>query len=202
LGPFLGVKFPLTVIQMLWVNLIMDTFAALALATEPPHNKVMDRPPRSAGAFIVTKKMAASIFAVAAIFLVVLIGMLLYLEHAAETNPELSIDADRGTKGGTIFFSVFVFLQFWNLFNARAMGTARSAFSGLGENRAFLMIAAAILVGQIVLVTFFGWVFRTVPLSLVEWLVILAATSPVLWIGEIWRAITRRERGAKSEGMG
>ena len=181
LGPFIGVKLPLTVIQMLWVNLIMDTFAALALATEPPHRDVMDRPPRRPDDFIVTKSMATNIFSVAAIFLAVLIGLLLYIQgDGGVTKHELSV-----------FFTVFVLLQFWNLFNARCLGLTQSAFHGLTQNPGFIAIAAAIFIGQVLIVQFGGYLFRVEPLSFMEWVVITAATSVVLWVGEIWRLFKR-----------
>lgn len=181
LGPFIGVKFPLTVIQMLWVNLIMDTFAALALATEPPHWNVMKRPPRKSKDFIVTKSMAANIFTVAPIFLVVLIGILFYVQQdGVVSSYELSA-----------FFTIFVLLQFWNLFNARCMGSTQSAFSGMTENKGFLAIAVSILVGQVLIVQFGGDVFRMVPLNLRDWLIILGGTSLVLWVGELWRLVKR-----------
>lgn len=181
LGPFIGVELPLTVIQMLWVNLIMDTFAALALATEPPHRDVLNRPPRSPKDFIVTKTMAVNIFGVAAFFLLVLIGLLKWVQRDATVSPyELSV-----------FFTVFVLLQFWNLFNARCLGLSHSALSGISQNKGFIMIAAAIFVGQILIVQFGGHVFRTVPLTLKDWLIITVATSSVLWAGELWRLLRR-----------
>ena len=181
LGPFIGVKLPLTVIQMLWVNLIMDTFAALALATEPPHPNVLKRPPRDPKTFIITKPMAVGIFGVGGIFLAVLVSLLLYMQRdGIVTDHELSI-----------FFSIFVMLQFWNLFNARCLGRNHSALHGLLANRSFILIAAAIFIGQVLLIQYGGSVFRTVPLSLWDWLLIVAATSPVLLLGEIWRFIGR-----------
>jgi Ca2+-transporting ATPase len=189
LGPFLGVELPLTVIQMLWVNLIMDTFAALALATEPPHRDVLQRPPRSPNAFIVTPVMARNIAGVAGAFLVVLILMLRYIQADGKVDDyELSV-----------FFTVFVLLQFWNLFNARCLGLTRSAFSGILENKGFVAIALAILLGQVAIVQFGGHVFRTVPLRWQDWLLILAASSAVLWIGEISRCL-RRLRPAPAAG--
>jgi Ca2+-transporting ATPase len=185
LGPFLGVKFPFTVIQMLWVNLIMDTFAALALATEPPHSAVMQRPPRDPADFIVTKSMTKNIFGVAAIFLVLLVGMLLYFQQHG------GIDDSEPSQAGTVFFTVFVMLQFWNLFNARCLGTSRSGLAGLLDNKWFLAIAAAIFLGQVAIVQFGGQVFRTEPLSLRDWLLITAATSLVLIGGECIRFVRR-----------
>ncbi len=186
LGPFLGVALPLTVIQMLWVNLIMDTFAALALATEPPHPEVLDRPPRSPQAFIITSAMTARILGTAAVFLVALVAMLLGIQRDGRVTPyELSV-----------FFSVFVLLQFWNLFNARCLGLDRSAFANLGQSRGFVAIAVAILVGQVLIVQLGGRVFRTVPLSWTHWLLILSATSVVLWFGELARWSARRRAAA------
>ncbi|OQA14058.1 MAG: Calcium-transporting ATPase [bacterium ADurb.Bin363] len=181
LGPFIGVELPLTVIQMLWVNLIMDTFAALALATEPPHWTVMTKPPRKPTEFIVSKEMAKSIFSVGLIFLVILIGMLFYFNR----------DGDFTIYEKSIFFNVFVLLQFWNLFNARCLGLTQSAFSGILQNRGFIVIATTIFIGQILIIQFGGKAFRTVPLSLEDWLIIAGVTSLVLWIGEIWRLIAR-----------
>ncbi len=181
-GPFIGVTLPLTVTQMLWVNLIMDTFAALALATEAPENSVMRNKPRKITDFIITHNMAVNIFSQAAVFIVLLLGMLFYYSH--DNNGLMPHEA-------SVFFTVFVLLQFWNLFNARCSGSFKSAFSGLRENRVFLMIAGLILLLQILIVQFGGPVFRTDPLSLLEWCYIIAGTSVVLWIGEIIRAISR-----------
>ncbi len=180
LGPFIGIKLPLTVTQMLWVNLIMDTFAALALAAEPPHTSVMDRPPREAQAFIVTRQMAKSIFGVGSVFLVVLVGLLVQMKEGGVTDYELSV-----------LFTVFVMLQFWNLFNARCLGRTHSAFSGLLFNKGFLVIAVAIFVGQVLIIQFGGKVFRTVPISPKDWLIIVGATSTVLWMGEAKRLLAR-----------
>ncbi|MCE9563278.1 MAG: calcium-translocating P-type ATPase, PMCA-type [Planctomycetes bacterium] len=192
LGPFVGVNLPLTVMQMLWVNLIMDTFAALALATEPPHEGVLSRPPRHPEAFIVTPQMARLVFGVGGVFLMLLLGLLFILPGMRdEKSPEY-------LRSLTIFFSAFVLLQFWNLFNARCLGTTRSAFDGLLQNKAFLLIAAVILFGQILLVQFGGEVFRTTPLDAVDWLVIALATSPVFVMGELlrWRARTAARTAA------
>jgi Ca2+-transporting ATPase len=181
LGPFIGVKLPLTVTQMLWVNLIMDTFAALALATEPPHWSVMNNRPRNAKAFIITKVMAKNIVGVGTIFLAFLVWFLLYIQRDhVVTDYELST-----------FFTVFVMLQFWNLFNARCLGRKHSAFSKIFENKGFIIIATAIFIGQILMVQLGGTVFRTVPLSLRDWVIIVAGTSVVLWAGELLRLITR-----------
>ncbi|MCA9032031.1 MAG: cation transporting ATPase C-terminal domain-containing protein, partial [Planctomycetaceae bacterium] len=199
LGPFIGVELPLTVIQMLWVNLIMDTFAALALATEPPHRDVLNRPPRKPDAFIVTREMAINIFGVGGVFVVILLGLLMSL-HGAGTasymNPVAAVAAEGTTESAvtgyelSYFFTAFVMLQFWNMFNARCLGIKQSALNGFWNNQGFLFIAAAIFVGQIFIVQFGGELFRTVPLSLTDWVTITVATSLVLWIGEVWRLMT------------
>jgi Ca2+-transporting ATPase len=183
LGPFLGYEMPLTVLQMLWVNLIMDTFAALALATEPPNEAVLDRPPRSPKAFIVTPRMAREIFGAGAALLALLVGLILLWQSKGQLPGD-----DAPSRAGTMLFTVFVLLQFWNLFNAKALGRRGSVLPTLGNNPSFLAIAAAILLGQILLVQFGGAVFRTVPLSAAEWLVLLFVTSFVLWLGEARRS--------------
>ncbi|HEY5996153.1 MAG TPA: calcium-translocating P-type ATPase, PMCA-type, partial [Candidatus Deferrimicrobiaceae bacterium] len=187
-GPFLGVKIPFTVTQILWINLIMDTFAALALATEPPHAGIMRKKPRSPEEFIVSRPMAQQLFGTAAFFLVVLIGALYAIRHDGVATP----------REQTLFFTGFVLLQFWNLFNARCFGLTHSALSGLGRNRAFLLIAGTILVGQILVTQVGGSVFRTVPLSLADWAGLMAATSVLLWAGEARRFFARRSRAGRS----
>ena len=176
-GPFIGIKMPLTVVQMLWVNLIMDTFAALALATEPPHWKVMARPPRRSEDFIVSAPMYKHIIGVGSLFYLFLIGFLKYFQRDGEVDvTELSI-----------FFTTFVLLQVWNMFNARALGFNHSAFKRLGENKGFILILPAILIIQFLIVQYGSAMFRTEPLSFLTWLAIIAGTSLVLWIGELWR---------------
>jgi len=191
LGPFLGVKFPLTVIQMLWVNLIMDTFAALALATEPPHDSVMQKPPRNPEHFIVTGSMARNIFSVGISFLLIFVVLLKGIKF-------VGYEVDYGL---SLFFTIFILLQFWNLFNARCLGQLNSAFHGIFENKSFVFIASIILLTQILIVQFGGKAFRTVPLNLKDWLLIIVATSSVLILGEIYRFLlrTRKNAGAKNE---
>ena len=186
LGPFVGVELPLTVTQMLWINLIMDTFAALALATEPAHKEVMDKDPRGSGAFIITPQMWRGILGWGLLFVALLLPLLLSLERID------ALFAPQKGKGLTLFFSIFVFMQFWNLFNARALGTKESAFKGIGKNGPFMLIAIAIFVLQILIVQFGGEVFRTQPLSLLEWVAVVAGCSPVLWAGEIIRRIKNK----------
>lgn len=182
LGPFIGVGLPLTVIQMLWINLIMDTLAALALATEPPNPEVMNQPPRSPRAFIVTPAMAWNIFGTAAFVLVCIAGFILF---SRLTGQEGSLEML------TLLFTGFVLLQFWNLLNIKCFGSNRSIFSRLGENPTYWLIALGILIGQILIVQFGGQVFRTVPLNIMQWLVLFAGTSVILWAGELIRLLHR-----------
>jgi Ca2+-transporting ATPase len=183
IGPFIGVNMPLTVTQMLWVNIIMDTFAALALATEPPDNTLMQRKPRRIHYFIISRSMAIAIFSQAGVFLAVLLGLLAWMAYTHNTISLYEL---------TVFFTTFVLLQFWNLFNARCMGVNTSAFHQVGKNRAFVIIATLIVALQFVIVQWGGALFRTVPLTLRDWLLIIGGTSLVLWIGEWQRARKRR----------
>lgn len=197
-GAFLGMQSPLTVTQMLWVNLIMDTFAAMALASLPPTKSVMKEQPRSRSAFIINRPMWEFIIGTGLIFSALLFALLYYLEHTdinsfaeigrAAFDPQL---ASLTPYEVSLFFTTFVFLQFWNMFNARAFATGRSAlhFKGCGG---FLFIAAVILVGQILIVSIGGPFFSVVPLALVDWVVIIGSTSIVLWIGEIYRLVASR----------
>ena len=182
LGSLVGTTLPLTVTQMLWVNLIMDTFAALALASIPPSESVMKEKPRKSTDFIITKPMRYYILGMGITFLVLLMGML-FLFNNAEGGMTM--------RRLTIFFTFFVMLQFWNLFNARVFGTSDSAFKGLSKSYGMELIILAILGGQILIVQFGGAVFRTVPLDFITWITIVASTSLVLWIGELIRLIRR-----------
>ncbi len=179
-GSIFGTESPLTVTQMLWVNLIMDTFAAAALASLPPNPLVMKDKPRKLTDFIITKQMTRIIFGVGALFVAVLIAMLFVM----------SVEMSRHSL--TVFFTVFVMLQFWNLFNAKTLGTNQSAFKELHKNLPFVFVALLILVGQIIIVSFGGDVFRTEPLSLRTWVEIFAYTSPIFLIGELSRWIGRK----------
>lgn len=182
LGSFIGTELPLTVTQMLWVNLIMDTFAALALASIPPNENVMNEKPRSSNDFIISKSMGFYIIGIGTGFLIALLGLLYYYTNmpGGMTRQHL-----------TIFFTFFVMLQFWNLFNARVFGTRDSAFKGLFKSYGMLLVALIILLGQFLIVQFGGDVFRTEPISLNTWLIIIGSSSVVLWIGEIVRLIQR-----------
>lgn len=182
LGAFLGTELPLTVTQMLWVNLIMDTFAAMALASIAPSMDVMNEKPRKRTDFIISSAMRNNIFGVGAGFLIVLMGLL-----ACFKNMPGGMDVHHLT----VFFTIFVMLQFWNLFNASVFGTNHSIFKDAGHAMGMLGVALIILVGQFIIVTFGGKVFRTEPLPALEWIYIIAGTSLVLWIGEVVRGIKR-----------
>ncbi len=196
-GAFMGLQSPLTVTQMLWVNLIMDTFAAMALASLPPSRSVMKDKPRSRSAFIVSKSMWKSIVGVGGLFFVFLLCLLYYLEHADISSLSQIGRVPLGTADGlspyelSLFFTIFVFLQFWNMFNARAFATGRSAFHFKGAG-GFALIALAILMGQILIVTVGGPFFSVTPLKITDWLIIIAGTSPVLWIGELIRLFGKK----------
>ena len=182
LGSFVGTELPLTVTQMLWVNLIMDTFAALALASIPPSENVMDEKPRKGTDFIISKAMRYNILGVGMIFLILLLGMITYYTGD---------DGMMTVHNLTLFFTTFVMLQFWNLFNARVFGTTDSAFKGLSKSYGLEFVLLLILGGQFLIVQFGGKVFRTEPLSLQTWLLIIGLTSIVLWTGEFIRFIRR-----------
>ena len=175
-GSVIGTELPLTVTQILWVNLIMDTFAAMALASLPPSAEVMNEAPRNRNDFIISRKMGTAILLTGVLFFVLMSAFLVYCER-------------NGTDGInihelTLFFTTFVMVQWWNLFNAKALGSNRSAFSGLTRDHGMLLVLSLILLGQWVIVTFGGRMFRTEPLSLTEWGFIILSTSLVLWIGE------------------
>ena len=191
-GAFMGMQSPLTVTQMLWVNLIMDTFAAMALASLPPSASVMKDKPRSREAFIINRLMWKSIIGVGGVFFLFLLGLLYYFEHTDITSlteiGKVAMGENTGLSGYelSLFFTIFVFLQFWNMFNARAFATGRSAFHFKGCG-GFALIALVILVGQILIVEFGGQFFNVEPLKFIDWLIIIGGTSVVLWIGEILR---------------
>ena len=182
LGSIIGHQLPLTVTQMLWVNLIMDTFAAGALASLPPNEKVMKNKPRKSTDFIITPAMRSTILIVGLTFVALLTGLLYYFtDNDGNINK---YDLSR-------FFTFFVMLQFWNMFNAKAFATGKSAFSKMSQSIGFIIVAVVIFVGQILIVEFGGEVFRTVPMSLYDWALIVGSTSLVLWIGEAVRIFKR-----------
>lgn len=182
-GSVIGTEMPLTVTQILWVNLIMDTFAALALALLPPSHEVMKDKPRKASDFIINKSIGFGILFCGIVFFLVMFALLVYCER-------------RG-KGGvdvhelTMFFTTFVMIQFWNLFNAKALMSHHTAFRHFLKDRGMILVLVLVLVGQWIIVTFGGEMFRTTPLSLHEWLLIIGSTSVVLWAGELWRTFKR-----------
>ena len=179
-GSVIGTELPLTVTQILWVNLIMDTFAAMALASLPPSREFMHQPPRSQADFIITPGMVRGILGLGVLFFVVMFVYLYKIESGGIDIREL-----------TVFFTTFVMLQWWNLLNARTLSSCHSAFRYLFRCRGLLLVLLLILVGQWLIVTFGGTMFRTVPLSPRTWLYIIVATSPVLWLGELYR-LTKR----------
>jgi Ca2+-transporting ATPase len=166
---------------MLWVNLIMDTFAAAALASLPPNPLVMKDKPRKLSDFIITPQMTKTIFGVGTLFIATLLTMLFSMGRSGEISIESL----------TIFFTVFVMLQFWNLFNAKTLGASQSAFKEMGKCIPFVLVALLILVGQIIIVKFGGRVFRTVPIDVVTWIEIIAYTSVIFWGGELTRLLKR-----------
>ena len=205
-GAFLGVQSPLTVTQMLWVNLIMDTFAALALASLPPSERVMSDKPRSRRANIISRTMADGIFGVGGLFVLLLFGFIQYFKNEEITSLTQfsvidyfahffhfgSFESGLSAYELSLFFSIFVMLQFWNMFNAKAYRTGKSAFAGIGNSKGFIMIALAIIVGQVIITTFGGAMFSVTPLKITDWLIIIGATSTVLWVGEALRIIVRK----------
>lgn len=184
-GSIIGTELPLTVTQILWVNLIMDTFAAMALASLPPSHEVMKDKPRNQNDFIINRKMAYGILTMGVLFFLVMLGMLIYCERCCSVSGAISV------KALTIFFTAFVMIQWWNLFNAKTLGTNHSAFNELLKDPGLLLTLCIILAGQWLIVTFGGKMFRTEPLSAEEWLCIIAGTSVVLWIGEMIRGVKR-----------
>lgn len=198
-GAFTGTESPLTVTQMLWVNLILDTFAAMALASLPPSPQVMNAPPRDRSAFIITSHMKRRIISTGGLFFLLMMVLLYLFRHADVESLLQPWHLDFSSPGHispyelSLFFTLFVMLQFWNLFNARAFGTGRSAFH-MAHCDGFVFIALLILVGQYLIVTFGGTMFSVVPLKAADWGIVFAATSAVLWVGELRRLIfPRRE---------
>ena len=180
-GGFIGTEMPLTITQILWVNLIMDTLAAMALASLPPSREVMEEKPRSSDAFIITRPMIQGILTIGGLFFAVTFALLWYLER--ETGMD--------DTALTVFFTIFVMLQWWNLFNARMLGSCHSAFRRIWACKGFLLVLLIVLAGQWLIVTFGGRMFRTIPLPFETWAMIIGGTSLVLWAGEIYRLIVR-----------
>ena len=183
-GAIFGTDMPLTVVQILWVNIIMDTFAAMAMASLPPNPEVMRDKPRPRNEFIITPAMARTLFTCGGVMVVVLLGMLFYWSFG---SGEMTV------RELTLFFSTFVFMQLWNMFNAKGFETRHPVFKDWHGCREFFLILLAIAVGQVLIVEFGGAVFRTVPLSWGEWAAVIGATSLIAFGGEAVRAFRRRQ---------
>ena len=209
IGVILGVESPLTVTQMLWVNLIMDTFAALALSSLPPNSKVMNNPPRKMDDSIITRKMGAHIFGIGILFVLILFGILQYFRHVeVESLTQFNfrdffqnyfnftpVEKALSRYELSMFFSFFVLLQFWNMFNAKAFNSGHSAFYQWKQSlTGFGMVTALILIGQIIIVNFGGEMFSVTPIQLIDWGIIIGSTSLVLLIGELIRWISRKSK--------
>ena len=209
IGAFTGQESPLTVTQMLWVNLIMDSFAALSLASLPPNEAVMKNKPRRLTDFIINKQMKWFIIGVSAVFVFVLFGLMQYLRHTNLPLSEFSLStyfsgyfnfekgASMGTYNLTVFFTFFVFLQFWNLFNAKTFESNYSGFSRMRESKVFFLTVLTILAGQVLIVNYGGEMFNVVPLTSTDWLILFVASSVVFWIGELVHLVLRRMKKEK-----
>lgn len=184
-GSAIGTELPLTVTQILWINLIMDTFAAMALASLPPSAEVMKSKPRRQTDFILTHRIQWAIIVVGLLMFAPMLAFLVWCER------EMGANAGMDVHELTLFFTTFVMLQWWNLLNAKALGSDHSAFHQLLSDRTLLLVMLLVLVGQWFIVTFGGEMFRVTPLSLKEWGIIILVTSPVLWIGEILRLLKK-----------
>lgn len=186
-GSLIGTELPLTVTQILWVNLIMDTFAAMALASLPPSREVMKEKPRSQDDFIITRPMMWGIIFEGIVFFLVLFAMLI---HCLYDDVEIGVQRHELT----LFFTTFVMIQVWNLFNAKTLGSNHSAFRYIYRNQGLLIVLVMIMIGQWLIVEYGGEMFRTDGMIWHEWLVVIASTSVVMWIGELWRLAKRKLR--------
>jgi Ca2+-transporting ATPase len=197
LGPFLNIRPPFTVLQLLWVNVIMDTFASIALCSEPPRAGLMRLPPKRRDESILTPAMKRSIFITAGFFVVAMLGLLLGMKYGgwfaagSESNPDGWDFAPLNIRQVSIFFTVYVFFQVWNQINCRSLTPGRSGLAGLFRNPAFLTIASLTLLVQILIITFGGTVFKVEPLGLLDWLAIAAATASVLFFVELMRLVRK-----------
>ncbi len=199
-GAFMGTESPLTVTQMLWINLIMDTFAAIALASLPPSRRVMENKPRDRNASILSKPMRIEILGVGFFFFFLLVAMLYIFEHGEYTSMrDLFLNLHICERDGlstyelTLLFTTFVMTHFFYLFNARAFETGRSALHFKGCN-GLLTIVAIILIGQIAMVEVPGLqqFFNVEGLKLIDWVIIIIGSSFVLWVREIWHLLTKK----------
>ena len=199
IGAFIGTESPLSVTQMLWVNLIMDTFAAIALASLPPTHKVMKEQPRKVTDSIINKYMNWNILGVGGLFTILLLGILLIMQHSDVKSMQDLVTFKYGKYDGlsayelSLFFTIFVMMQFWNMFNAKAFMTGKSAFARIKDCRGFMLIAFIILAGQILIVEIGGKMFNVTPLKPMDWVIIITSTSIILWIGELIRPLFREK---------
>ncbi len=195
LGLFMGFRPPFTVLQLLWINVIMDTFAAIALCSEPPRKELMDLPPKRRNERILTRSMLITIGITSLFFVIVMLSLLLGMENQswfAGTGDPSKEFSPLTTRQVTIFFTVYVLFQVWNQINCRSLNPKISGWSGLLKNPTFLGIAVLSLLGQILIVNFGGKIFHVEPLSLADWLIITLATSSVLIFAELVRRIRSR----------
>ena len=183
LGSLFGHELPLTVTQMLWVNMIIDTFAAAALASLPPNPGVMNDSPRKSGDFIISPLMRKYILSIGLSFTVILLGLMYFFTNSEGIISRYDL---------SMFFTIFVMLQFWNMFNAKAFLSGGSAFKDMKKSTGFMIVMFVIPIGQFLIVELGGEVFRTMPLRWLDWIIIIGATSLVLWIGEILRLFHKR----------
>ncbi|MFN4260402.1 MAG: HAD-IC family P-type ATPase [Gemmataceae bacterium] len=207
LGPFFGIRPPFTVLQLLWINVIMDTFAAIALCSEPPREGLMRMPPKKKDENIITPLMARTIFSTALFFIVVMMALLALMEYGGwfrDLGSGVLVDPDKRATSltlyqATIFFTVYVFFQVWNQINCRSLVPEVSGFHRIWHNPTFLAIAGTVAIGQIVIVTIGGEVFQVEPLSFTTWVVIIIATTSVLVFAAIARRVQMRLRGGRHE---
>jgi Ca2+-transporting ATPase len=192
-GPLLGVKPPFTILQLLWINVIMDTFASIALCSEPPRPGLMNLPPKRRDESILTRAMLWNIATTAAFFVVVMLVVLVGMAHFqwfAGGGPRSVEFPELTTRQVSLFFTLYVLFQVWNEINCRSLVPEISGFSGLPRNPVFLAIVAIIIVMQILIVTFGGEkLFRVEPLGIVDWLLLALASSSVLLFAEVARRI-------------
>ncbi|HEY1190731.1 MAG TPA: calcium-translocating P-type ATPase, PMCA-type [Gemmata sp.] len=193
IGPFLGLKPPFTVLQLLWINVIMDTFAAIALCSEPPRANLMARPPKRRDESIITPAMYGTIGGTAAFFVVVMLALLLGMHHGGWFAGDGSPSEFPGLtlRQVTLFFTVYVFFQVWNQINCRSLDPSESGLHRLFENPQFLLIASLTVVGQVLIVTFGGQVFNVAPLTPLDWFAVAGATASVLLYAEVARWVRR-----------
>ncbi|MBO7609100.1 MAG: calcium-translocating P-type ATPase, PMCA-type [Muribaculaceae bacterium] len=193
-GSFMCKQPPLSVTQMLWVNLIMDTFAALALASLPPNSIVMRVPPRGTSESIITRPMKHFIIGTGLLFAAFLIAAFVYiLKNHLSGRGGSFISQEISTSELTIFFTTFVLLQFWNMFNAKSFASGHRALHNFSGSKVFFGVMLLILVGQVLIVQFGGPMFQVEPLPFTTWLILFVLTLPVFLVGEIYHFVMERK---------